>query len=129
MVTVIVNLNVSLKLSFRMLHGAFESHGSGHGECSKVEFDTCIYNSMLKHMKHETPDESGCTSPWIMLSNGSGTDRICLTQANRKLVFMEYKDHMTDKHATCSSPCQTLIATLGANTVGVSEKICEISLI
>ena len=90
----------------------------GTKTCENLHYDECMYGALVKHMKTNTPSESGCTAPWVM-DGGSGTKKICKKPENINTTFWEAWNRVTNQQSDCPIQCQVLMVSLGAKNYQV----------
>ena len=90
----------------------------GKINCQNLHYDECMYAALVKHMKTNTPSESGCTAPWVM-DGGSGTTKICKRPENINTTFWEAMNRVTNQQDDCPIPCKSLLVGLGAKNYKV----------
>ena len=103
-------------LQNRMLQ---KEDSNGMKSCSYANYDSCIYSAITRHMKNQTPSEGGCTVPWVIGSDGKGPENICKSTKNVNLTYWIGYNRLTNQFNDCSSPCESLLVTLGAKNLKV----------
>ncbi len=88
--------------------------------CDHITYDKCMYGALVRNQIEATQNEGGCTVPWAMFPNGTGSAKICRQQENTNKTYWIHALRVTNQLNDCKSPCHSLIVTLGGKNYEVS---------
>ena len=98
-----------------------KENDDGGKTCIHTTYDKCMYGALVDRMKNNTPSEDGCTVPWVMNEDNTGTTKICKNAENINTTFWIAWNRVTNQLNDCPVPCETLLVSLGAKNYEVGQ--------
>ena len=109
-----ITVQDAFQLEYKNVHNGIIFYESDR-KCAHGSYDKCMYDTLIKSMKHETEDY--CTVPWVPVSG-----YICTKPKDINTTFWIGWSRITNQKRDCLKPCHTTLINIGAKNERRNEE-------